>query len=49
MKGKKETHKIDGNELMSKCRVNIDNKTVPHKNKKKIKDKYKCRKKIKIL
>jgi len=46
MKTKKETIKLDGNKMMAKTRVILDNKTVPHKNKKKYNDKYKCRKKI---
>jgi len=48
MKGKKETYKVDGNELLAKRRVMLENKTVTHKNKKKYKEKYKCRKKVKI-
>ncbi|MFW6046957.1 MAG: hypothetical protein ACOCP4_04135 [Candidatus Woesearchaeota archaeon] len=47
MKGKKETIKIDGNKLLAKRRVVLSNKTVPHRNKKKEKNKYKCRKNIK--
>lgn len=38
---------IDGNRLLSKRRVMLFNKPVVHKNKKKEKQKYKCRKKIK--
>jgi len=37
---------INGNEILSNCRVNLNNKTVPYKNKKKYNNKYKCRKKI---
>lgn len=48
MKGKKETYKVDGNELLAKRRVMLENKTVAHKNKKKQANKYKCRKKVKI-
>lgn len=48
MKFKKEKIKLDGNQMMANTRVNLDNKTMPHKNKKKYKDKYKCRKKIKL-
>ena len=49
MKGKKEhIATIDGNKLLAKRRVILQNKTVPHKNKKKHAEKYKCRKKIKI-
>jgi len=49
MKGKKEhIATINGNKLISKQRVILSNKTIPHKNKKKYIDKYKCRKKIKI-
>lgn len=46
MKKEKIGH-INGNELLSKVRVCLDNKTVPFKNKKKYKDKYKCRGKVK--
>ena len=38
---------IDGNLLMSKVRVIMDNKTVAFKNKKKETERRKCRKKIK--
>lgn len=49
MKGKKKNlGKIDGNELLIKQRVMLDNKTIPHKNKKKLKSKYKCRKSVKL-
>ena len=48
MKQKKEILGIiKGNELMSKVRVILDNKTVAFKNKKKYYNKYKCRKKVK--
>lgn len=47
MKWKKEKlGKIDPNRDI-KPRVTLFNKTVPHKNKKKEKDKKKCRKKLK--
>lgn len=47
MKGQKEhIATIDGNRLLSKQRVMLDNKPVPHKNKKKESAKYKCRKKV---
>lgn len=50
MKTKKEhITTIDGNKLLAKRRVMLSNKTVPHKNKKKEKNKYKCRKKIKEM
>lgn len=45
---KKEIIKMDGNLMRFKQRVNLDNKTIPFKNKKKLKNKYKCRGKIKL-
>ena len=49
MKGNKEhIATIDGNKLLAKRRVMLQNKTVPHKNKKKYAEKYKCRKKVKL-
>ena len=44
----KEKHTIDCNKLLYKQRVMLDNKTIPHKNKKKYAEKFKCRKKVKI-
>lgn len=38
---------IDGNKLLINQRVMLTNKTIPHKNRKKEKEKYKCRKKVK--
>lgn len=47
MKIKKEhIGTIDGNKLLIHQRVMLSNKTIPHKNKKKEKEKFKCRKKV---
>lgn len=49
MKIKTEKITINGNEFMIKERVMMNNKPVKHKNKKKLKNKYKCRKRVPVV